>query len=254
MGNRLLPGSGRIRLEPIRSNGRESLHPFVFKNTLPATTIFTDGNPSYQGIPGRIHQSQVVKGMPAHIWFKRIHRVFSLMKRWMMGVYHGVQRRHFDIYLQEFIFRWNRRRHFSAAFDSLLSIGNGTGHVGLRQIAGRPPVLKTLMEQVRDGTKVDHRRTYLEAIAKGVPNVFAQRLLDRDYVAPEPRIYRRKTTPRPVLAKSRSDSYLLLIDNVLKVEHQASRRRYRYPLCRHHRCHRRHQGRLAHMRLSAVRP
>lgn len=196
--------SGRIRLEPIRSNGRESLHPFVLKNTLPATTIFTDGNPSYQGIPGRIHQSQVVKDMPAHIWFKRIHRVFSLMKRWMMGVYHGVRRRHLDIYLQEFVFRWNRRRHFSAAFDSLLSIGNGTGHVGLRQIVGRPPVLKTLMERVRGASEEDRRQAYSEARLFGVPDPYARRLLNPDYEQPLPRVYSRRKPARPILPKTKT--------------------------------------------------
>lgn len=196
--------SGRIRLEPIRNNGKESLHPFVLRNTTPHTTIFTDGNQAYQGIPHRKHASKVVGKLPAHLWFKRIHRVFSLMKRWMMGVYHGVRRRHLNIYLQEFVFRWNRRRQYRAAFDSLVAIGNEVGHASLRDIVGRPPVLKTLMEQVRDGTEQDRRQAYSEARSKGVPNVFAQRLLDPDYVAPEPRFYRRNAPTRPVLAKSRS--------------------------------------------------
>lgn len=59
--------SGRIRLEPIRTNGRESLHPFVLRNTAPGTTIFTDGNQAYQGIPGRKHASKVVGKLPAHL-------------------------------------------------------------------------------------------------------------------------------------------------------------------------------------------
>jgi hypothetical protein len=164
--------------------------------------IFTDGNQAYQGIPDRKHASKVVGKLPAHLWFKRIHRVFSLMKRWMMGVYHGVRRRRLDIYLQEFVFRWNRRRQYRAAFDSLVAIGNEVGHASLRDIVGRPPVLKTLMEQVRDGTDVDRRQAYLEALAKGVPEVYARRLVE--YVAPEPRIYRRNVPPRPVLARSRS--------------------------------------------------
>ncbi len=159
--------SGRIRLEPIHTNGRESLHPFVLRNTTPGTAIFTDGNQTYQGVPDRKHASKVVGKLPAHLSFKRIHRVFSLIKRWMMGVYHGVRRRHLNIYLQEFVFRWNRRRQYRAAFDSLVAIGNEVGHASLRDIVGRPPVLKTLMEQVREGTEGDRRLAYLEALAKG---------------------------------------------------------------------------------------
>lgn len=124
------------------------------------------------------------------------------MKRWMMGVYHGVRRRHLNIYLQEFVFRWNRRRQYRAAFDSLVAIGNEVGHASLRDIVGRPPVLKTLMEQVRDGTEQDRRQAYFEALAKGVPNVYAQRLHDPDYVAPEPRVYRRNVPPRPAFSGS----------------------------------------------------
>ena len=52
--------------------------------------------------------------------------------------------------------------------------------------------------------ELDRRQAYLEAIANGVPSVFAERLLDPDYVAPEPCVYRRNKPPRPVLAKSRS--------------------------------------------------
>jgi len=126
------------------------------------------------------------------------------MKRWMMGVYHGVRRRHLDIYLQECVFRWNRRRQYRASFDSLVAIGNEVGHASYRDIVGRPPVLKTLMEQVREGTEGDRRQAYLEALAKGVPEVYARRLLDPEYVEPERRLYRRKSPPRPVLARSRS--------------------------------------------------
>lgn len=196
--------SGRIRLEPIRSNGRESLHPFVLKNTLEETTIYTDGNQAYQGIPGRYHESKVVKGIPAHLWFKRIHRVFALMKRWMMGVYHGIRRKHLDVYLQEFVFRWNRRRHFSSSFDSLLTIGNGVGHSSLRQIIGRPAVLKNLMERVR-GLSQEHRlEAYDQALLSGVPAIFARRLLNPDYEPPAPRVYPRKKPKRPVLPKSKT--------------------------------------------------
>jgi hypothetical protein len=46
-----------------------------------------------------------------------IHRVFSLMKRWGLGTYHGLRRKHVDTYLNEFVFRYNRRfyRHVSLA-------------------------------------------------------------------------------------------------------------------------------------------
>jgi hypothetical protein len=45
------------------------------------------------------------------------------LKRLALGVYHGFRRAHLQAYLDEFVFRWNRRRHYRVAFDMLLGIG-----------------------------------------------------------------------------------------------------------------------------------
>jgi DNA-nicking Smr family endonuclease len=42
-----------------------------------------------------------------------------------MGVYHGLRREHLQSYLDEFVFRCNRRRHRHASFHSLLDIATG---------------------------------------------------------------------------------------------------------------------------------
>jgi ISXO2-like transposase domain len=51
-----------------------------------------------------------------------VHRVFANLKTWALGVYHGLRRRHLQAYLDEFVFRFNRRRTRPAAFRSLLAI------------------------------------------------------------------------------------------------------------------------------------
>jgi hypothetical protein len=56
-----------------------------------------------------------------------VHRVFSNLKTWAKGVFHGLRKRHLRRYLDEFVFRWNRRRHLRSAFDTLLGIGVGLG-------------------------------------------------------------------------------------------------------------------------------
>ena len=61
--------------------------------------------------------------MAAHIVLPWIHRVFSNLKTWALGVYHGLRRKHLQSYLDEFVFRFNRHRTRHAAFRSLLSIG-----------------------------------------------------------------------------------------------------------------------------------
>ncbi len=61
----------------------------------------------------------------AHTVLEWAHRVFSNLKRRAMGVCHGLRRKHFQKDLDEFVFRWNRRRHRATSFDRLLSIGLG---------------------------------------------------------------------------------------------------------------------------------
>ena len=51
-----------------------------------------------------------------------VHRVFANAKRWGPGVYHGLRRRHLQAYLDEFVFRFNRRRTPAAAFERLLGL------------------------------------------------------------------------------------------------------------------------------------
>jgi len=86
------------------------------------TTARTDGWPAYPGAPGVRHQPQVIGKMAAHVVLPWVHRIFSNLKVWALGVYHGLRRRHLQSYLDEFVFRFNRRRTRHAAFRSLLGI------------------------------------------------------------------------------------------------------------------------------------
>jgi hypothetical protein len=61
-----------------------------------------------------------------------IHRVFSNFKRWAMGTFHGVREAHLQRYLDEFVFRWNRRRHVRATFDTLVGLSARLGHAAYR--------------------------------------------------------------------------------------------------------------------------
>jgi len=63
--------------------------------------------------------------MAAHIVLPWVHRIFSNLKVWALGVYHGLRRKHLQSYLDEFVFRFNRRRNRHAAFRSLLGFAAG---------------------------------------------------------------------------------------------------------------------------------
>jgi hypothetical protein len=115
-------GPDRIRLRQIADYSAHSLHAFVTANLAPGATAKTDGWSGYAGAPGVTHDPHVIGKMAAHIVLPWVHRIFSNLKLWALGVYHGLRRKHVQSYLDEFVFRFNRRRTRPAAFRSLLGI------------------------------------------------------------------------------------------------------------------------------------
>jgi transposase-like protein len=82
---------------------------------VPGSVVHTDGWNGYSGLAaaGYKHQVTVIKSGAelAHEVMPRVHMVASLLKRWLIGTHQGgIQHRHLDYYLDEFTFRFNRRR------------------------------------------------------------------------------------------------------------------------------------------------
>lgn len=127
----------RIRLAPLANFSAATLEPFVAAVAAPGATVITDGWSGYARLPGHVHDAKVVGRMAAHVILKWTHRVFANLKRWGLGVFHGLRRPHLQRYLDEFVFRWNRRRHTAAAFDTLLGIGTRLGHASYRDFVGQ---------------------------------------------------------------------------------------------------------------------
>jgi len=114
--------SGRARLAVIADNTAASIKAFVRANVKPGATLLTDGHASYPGLTGYRHDPRVVGKMAAHVVLPWIHRVFALMKRWGLGTYHGLRGKHADTYLNEFVFRYNRRFYRHASFETVLGL------------------------------------------------------------------------------------------------------------------------------------
>jgi ISXO2-like transposase domain len=94
----------------------------VRANMKPGTTLLTDGHRSYPGLTDYRHDPRTVGKMAGHVVLPWIHRVFSLMKRWGLGTYHGLRRKHVDTYLNEFVFRYNRRFYRHVSFETMLGL------------------------------------------------------------------------------------------------------------------------------------
>jgi transposase-like protein len=118
---------GRIRMRRIESVSRKELHSFVRVSVAPGSTVHTDGWWAYRGLEkhGYRHKVTVLSRADesASELLPRVHRVASLLKRWLLGTHQGaVSREHLDYYLDEFTFRFNRRtsRHRGKLFYRLL--------------------------------------------------------------------------------------------------------------------------------------
>lgn len=104
-------GIGRIRMRHIPDVTKASLHGFIADTIEPGSTVRTDGLNAYLGLEGYVHDRHVQHRQPEgeHL-LPRVHRVVSLLKRWLLGTHQGaVHQAHLDYYLDEFTFRFNRR-------------------------------------------------------------------------------------------------------------------------------------------------
>ena len=108
-------GIGRIRLAHIPDASAASLIPFVVEAVAPGSVIHTDGWLGYTRLAakGFTHEVSIIAPEPqrASALLPRVHRVAALLKRWLLGTHQGaVSNKHLQRYLDEYTFRFNRRR------------------------------------------------------------------------------------------------------------------------------------------------
>jgi hypothetical protein len=63
-------------------------------------------------------------------------RAIGNLKQWLIGTHHGVSPEQLQVYLDEFVFRHNRRKTPMAAFQTLLGLGSGREPTDYEKIRG----------------------------------------------------------------------------------------------------------------------
>ena len=143
-------GFGRCRMAILADASAASLLPFVTTHIEPGTTVITDAWQGYHGIKGlgyerdrRSQRAARVAGEDSAALLPGVHRVASLTKRWLLSTHQGrFDEAHLQSYLDEFVFRFNRRKSRSRRllFYRVLELAVGHNPVRYSDItAGKKP-------------------------------------------------------------------------------------------------------------------
>ena len=135
--------TGRARMAVIPDFKSGTLVAFLRQNVAPDSTVYTDGLKSFTGLQEAGFQ-HVPRSQPLRIDLRKgaksvvplADRAIGNLQQWLIGTYHGVSRDQLQVYLDEFVFRHNRRKLPMAAFQTLLGLGTGQKPTPYKQIRG----------------------------------------------------------------------------------------------------------------------
>ena len=138
-------GFGRCRLAPLADASAASLRSFLTDNVEPGAKAITDGWQPYRPATEGLYVHERLPGAQrarAHELLPGVHKVSSLAKRWLLGTHQGaVDASHLPAYLNEFAFRFNRRRSRSRGlvFYRVLELAVGHDPVRYSDLIANPP-------------------------------------------------------------------------------------------------------------------
>ena len=141
--------SGRVRMAVIPDFKQTTILDVVKHHVAPGSTVYTDGLKSFDGLqPAGVRH--VARTQPIRSELRRgatsvvplADRAIGNLQQWLTGTYHGVSKPQLQVYLDEFVFRHNRRRQPMAAFQTLLGLGTGRTPTPYRQIRGARDVTR----------------------------------------------------------------------------------------------------------------
>ena len=130
---------------------KATIVPVLTRNIAPGSTIHTDGLKSFEGLKEAGFQ-HVARTQPLRAQLRKgatsavplADRAIGNLQQWLIGTYHGVSKGQLQVYLDEFVFRHNRRKTPAAAFQTLLGLGT--------------TYKSTKYEQIRRARDLNHNR------------------------------------------------------------------------------------------------
>ena len=135
--------SGRIRMAVVTDFKQTTMIDFVKQHVSSGSTVYTDGLKGFEGVQAA-GVKHVARTQPLRSDLRRgaravvplADRAIGNLQQWLIGTYHGVSKAQLQVYLDEFVFRHNRRRQPMAAFQTLLGLGTGRAPTPYRRIRG----------------------------------------------------------------------------------------------------------------------
>lgn len=117
-------GAGRLRLRVLPDASQATLGPWLSATVEAGAIVHTDGWDGYGRLSslGFEHRARRKRDAPPEQMLPLAHRTISNLKTWLQGTHHGVAAEHLPAYLDEFVFRHNRRRTPLAGFQTLLGL------------------------------------------------------------------------------------------------------------------------------------
>ena len=134
------PGLGAPAPAVLPNSRAKTLVAFTKATTAPGAIVHTDGLLLLQRAGQarlRPPPAQSASAEPASSCCRASHRAISNLKAWMHGTHRGVSDEHLQVYLDEYVFRHNRRRTPMAGFQTLLGLGSTHEPTTYRQIIDR---------------------------------------------------------------------------------------------------------------------
>ena len=131
--------AGRVRLKQMINKTAASIDQFATECITARAAIVSDDGPEFTHLNLNYkHRPIQMKGDRAKMdsCLPMVSRVTANLKTWIDGTFHGVREKHLQTYLNEYMFRFNRRFYRSTSFRTLLGLGSQSAGLTYREVYG----------------------------------------------------------------------------------------------------------------------